>query len=225
MKKAVVLLSGGLDSATCLALADSQGFECYPISFDYGQRHRSELEAAKKIAAHFKVRKHEIVKISLDNLGGSALTDSNIEVPDYKGSLDIPITYVPARNTVFLSIALGWAEVLEAFDIFLGVSAIDYSGYPDCRPEYIEAFQNMANLATKAGVEGKKTTIHAPLIHLNKAQTIQLGLSLGMDYAMTVSCYQADEIGAACGKCDSCVLRKKGFNENNSLDPTRYKFA
>lgn len=222
MNKAVILLSGGLDSTTCLAFAKSQGFECYTISFDYGQRHRVELESAKRISAHFGVKRHEIVKLSLDNLGGSALTDSHIAVPTYDGKGEIPVTYVPARNTVFLAIALGWAEVLQARDIFIGVSAVDYSGYPDCRPEFIQAFQHMANLATKVGVEGKSIQINTPLIHMSKAQTIELGLSLGVDYTMTVSCYQADSEGAACGECDSCYLRKKGFSDNNSKDPTLY---
>lgn len=222
MKKAVILLSGGLDSTTCLALAKSQGYACATLSFDYGQRHRAELEAAARISAQFGALKHEVVKLSLDNLGGSALTDESIAVPDYVGDDAIPVTYVPARNTVFLSIALGFAEVLEARSIFAGMSAVDYSGYPDCRPEYIAAFQQMANLATKAGVEGNPIEIKTPLINLSKAQTIKLGDSLGVDYSQTVSCYQLSELGQACGRCDSCELRKRGFLEAGVADPTRY---
>lgn len=221
MKKAIVLLSGGLDSTTCLALAKSQQFDCYAISFHYGQKHSTELDAAKRIAAHFGV-KHIIVDLPLSQFGGSALTDSTIDVPEYSDADIIPQTYVPARNTIFLSFALGWAEVLEANDIFIGVSAIDYSNYPDCRPAYIQAFQHLANLATKTGVEQGNITIQTPLIHLSKAQTIQLGHQLGIDYAATISCYQANDKGQACGKCASCTLRKKGFKEAGVNDPTRY---
>lgn len=223
-KKAVVLVSGGLDSATCLAVAKHQGFEVYALSFDYGQRHNVELESAKKVCKSFGAAEHKIIKLSsLGELGGSALTDNNIDVPDYNGSNEIPITYVPARNTVFLAIALGWAEILNANDIFIGTSAVDYSGYPDCRPEFINAFQNMANLATKAGIEGNRIKIQAPLITLSKAETVLLGIKLGVDYAQTISCYQADMQGRACGKCDSCYLRKKGFQEAKLKDPTLYK--
>lgn len=221
MKKAVVLFSGGLDSTTCLALAQSQRFECYALSFNYNQRHVAELNAAKKMAAHFGVT-HKIIDLPISQFGGSALTDKNIDVPEYTGSTAIPLTYVPARNTIFLSFALAWAEILNAHDIFIGVSSVDYSGYPDCRPEYISAFEKMANLATKAGVEGNILKIHSPLSLLSKAQTIQLGHSLGVDYGLTVSCYQATEDGKACGKCDSCALRKKGFADASVCDPTRY---
>ncbi|KPJ67224.1 MAG: 7-cyano-7-deazaguanine synthase [Coxiella sp. DG_40] len=221
--KAVILLSGGIDSMTCLGIAKSQNFECYTLSFDYGQRHNFELEAAKKIAAYFNVKEHRVVKINIGELGGSALTDKNIAVPRYQNSNEIPVTYVPARNTIFLSIALGWAEILGANDIFIGVSAIDYSGYPDCRPEFIKAFQNLADLATKVGVKGNSIRINAPLINLSKAETIKLGQKLGIDYSMTVTCYQVDEKGCACGKCDSCVLRIKGFKEAGMVDPTQYK--
>ncbi|QLH41416.1 MAG: 7-cyano-7-deazaguanine synthase QueC [Coxiellaceae bacterium] len=221
MKKAVILLSGGLDSTTCLALAKSQGFECYALSFNYNQRHNTELNSAKKIASHFNVH-HKIFNLDIGQFGGSALTDENIQVPEYTGSKEIPVTYVPARNTIFLSIALGWAETLNAKDIFIGVSNIDYSGYPDCRPEFIEAFQKLANLATKAGVEGNQFNLHTPLIKLSKAATIQLGKKLGVDYKMTVSCYQPNTQGHGCGKCDSCMLRKKGFHEAGVEDPTVY---
>ncbi|AAO91567.2 7-cyano-7-deazaguanine synthase QueC [Coxiella burnetii] len=222
MKKAVILISGGLDSTTCLAVAKSKGFSCYALSFDYGQKHHSELVAAEKIAAHFNVVRYEVVTLSIGKLGGSALTDNSLDVPDYGGNESIPITYVPARNTIFLSIALGWAEILDAESILIGASAIDYSGYPDCRPEYIAAFQNLANLATKRGIEGHSIKIEAPLIHLSKAETIKLGYSLGVDYSMTVSCYRANEEGLACGYCDSCELRKKGFKEAEIKDPTQY---
>lgn len=221
MKKAVVLFSGGLDSTTCLAIARDQGYTPYALSFDYGQRHRAELQAAQRITQHLDIH-HETVQLSIGHLGGSALTDSTIDVPDYQGSNHIPVTYVPARNTTFLSIALGWAEILDAEAIFIGVSSIDYSGYPDCRPEYIQAFQNMANLATKMGIEGRPIKIHTPLIKLNKAQTIQTGTDLGVDYAMTVSCYQANDSGEACGICDSCYLRQQGFLAAGISDPTRY---
>lgn len=223
MKKAVILLSGGLDSTTCLAYALSEGYACYALSFDYGQKHNSELNAAKRIAEKFKVKKHEIIHLaSLGRLGGSALTDETINVPDHNGSSGIPVTYVPARNTIMLSIALGWAELLDADAIFIGVSSVDYSGYPDCRPEYINAFADMANLATKRGVEGKPVQLITPLIHLSKAETTQLGISLGVDYADTVSCYKATDDGLACGACDSCYLRKKGFMDAGIVDPTRY---
>lgn len=223
MKKAVILLSGGLDSTTCLAFAQSQGFASYALSFDYGQKHNAELHAAKRIAKAFEVKQHEIISLAaIGNLGGSALTDEDIAVPDFSGLGKIPITYVPARNTIMLSIALGFAEITDADTIFIGVSSVDYSGYPDCRPEYIKAFTDMANLATKRGVEGHKINIETPLIHLSKAKTILLGLSLGVDYSLTVSCYKATEEGLACGKCDSCFLRKKGFEESDVADMTRY---
>lgn len=221
MKKAVVLFSGGLDSTTCIAYAKAKGFDCYALTFNYGQRHASELDAAIRVAKHFQV-KHKIFNIDIQQFGGSALTDYSIAVPDFKGDKNIPVTYVPGRNTIFLSIALAWAEVLTAKDIFIGVSSVDYSHYPDCRPEYIEAYQHMASLATKAAVEDEGVTIHAPLLHLSKAQTVQLGLELGVDYQMTVSCYQADAEGRACGRCDCCVLRKKGFVEANVPDQTVY---
>ena len=220
--KAVVLVSGGLDSSTVLALALQQGYRCYTLSFDYGQRHRSELEAAKRVSELMKVEEHKIVRLDLGTIGGSALTDTTIDVPEQE-TAGIPVTYVPARNTVFLSIALGWAEVLEANTIFLGVNAVDYSGYPDCRPEYISSFETMANLATRAGVEGNKLSIQAPLIDMTKGEIISAGASLGVDYSQTVSCYQASIEGLACGKCDSCRLRIEGFNQAGISDPTRYK--
>jgi len=220
--KAVVLVSGGLDSSTVLALALQQGYRCYTLSFDYGQRHRSELEAAKRVSELMKVEEHKIVRLDLGTIGGSALTDITIDVPEQE-TAGIPVTYVPARNTVFLSIALGWAEVLEADTIFLGVNAVDYSGYPDCRPEYISSFEAMANLATRAGVEGNKLSIQAPLMDMTKAEIISAGTSLGVDYSQTVSCYQASIDGLACGKCDSCRLRIEGFNQAGISDPTRYK--
>lgn len=220
--KAVVLVSGGLDSSTVLALALQQGYRCYTLSFDYGQRHRSELEAAKRVSELMKVEEHKIVRLDLGTIGGSALTDTTIDVPEQE-TAGIPVTYVPARNTVFLSIALGWAEVLEADTIFLGVNAVDYSGYPDCRPEYISSFEAMANLATRAGVEGNKLSIQAPLIDMTKGEIISAGASLGVDYSQTVSCYQASIDGLACGKCDSCRLRIEGFNQAGICDPTRYK--
>ena len=220
--KAVVLVSGGLDSSTVLALALQQGYRCYTLSFDYGQRHRSELEAAKRVSELMKVEEHKIVRLDLGTIGGSALTDTTIDVPEQE-TAGIPVTYVPARNTVFLSIALGWAEVLEADTIFLGVNAVDYSGYPDCRPEYISSFEAMANLATRAGVEGNKLSIQAPLIDMTKGEIISAGASLGVDYSQTVSCYQASIKGLACGKCDSCRLRIEGFNQAGISDPTRYK--
>jgi len=221
-KKAVILFSGGLDSTTCIAIAKSQGFDCYALSFDYSQRHASELEAAKRVAKIMGVKEHKILKIPGPEIGGSALTDLNISVPDYAKSTEIPVTYVPARNTIFLSFALGYAEVINAYDIFLGVSAIDYSNYPDCRPEYISAFEQVANLATKAQVERQKLTIHAPIIHLSKAETILEGLKLGVDYRNTVSCYSLDNECKACGRCDPCALRKKGFAEAEVADPTVY---
>jgi 7-cyano-7-deazaguanine synthase len=225
-KKAVVLVSGGIDSATCLALAKHQGFEPCALSFDYGQKHRAELAAAKKAAKFLGIKTHKVMKLlSLGELGGSALTDNSIDVPNYVGSGAIPITYVPARNTVFLSIALAWAEVLGANDLFIGASAVDYSGYPDCRLEFIKAFQKMANLATKTAIEGNRVKIHTPLIALSKAETILLGTSLGVDYGQTVSCYQADENGRACGKCDSCYLRRKGFQDAQLEDPTIYQLT
>ena len=221
-QKAVILVSGGLDSSTVLAIALEQGFECYTLSYDYGQRHRSEIEAAKRISEIMDVKEHKIVQLDLGSIGGSALTDINIDVPETETS-GIPVTYVPARNTVFLSIALGWAEVLRANKIFLGVNAVDYSGYPDCRPEYISSFESMANLATKAGVEGNKLSIEAPLINMSKSDIIKLGVSLGVDYSETVSCYQASLEGLACGRCESCRLRAEGFKHAELLDPTRYK--
>lgn len=221
MKRAVVLLSGGLDSATVLAMASAQGFECYALSVDYGQRHHAELAAAQRVAQALGAREHRVVSIDLTGFGGSALTDSSIAVPEHASS-GIPITYVPARNTIMLSLALAWAEVLHAQDIFFGVNAVDYSGYPDCRPEYVAAFERMANLATQAAVEGKPLTLHAPLLHLSKAEIIQQGMKLGVDYALTVSCYQADEKGRACGRCDSCRLRREGFQSAGVPDSTRY---
>ena len=221
-KKAVILVSGGLDSTTVVAIAKSQGYDCYTLSFDYGQRHRSELVAAQKISELMTVHVHKVVKLDLGSIGGSALTDSSIAIPESE-TTGIPVTYVPARNTVFLSIALGWAEVLGANDIFLGVNAVDYSGYPDCRPEYIKAFETMANLATKAAVEGQKLSIHAPLIDMSKGQIVQAGLALGVDYSNTVSCYQASLEGQACGKCESCRLRRQGFEQAGIKDPTRYQ--
>lgn len=223
MKKAVILLSGGLDSATSLAMAREQGYTCYALSLAYGQRHAVELEAARRVAGALGVVEHKVIPIALDAFGGSALTDNAIAVPEAEGGDAIPVTYVPARNTVFLSLALGWAEVLGARDLFLGVNAVDYSGYPDCRPEYIEAFERLANLATKAGVEGGRFRIHAPLIDMTKAQIIQTGVRLGVNYALTVSCYQADASGVACGRCDSCRLRAQGFREAGVPDPTPYQ--
>lgn len=223
MNKAVILLSGGLDSATCLALAKSQGFSCYALSFSYGQRHGAELEASKQIAKHMNAEEHRIISLDSEQFKNSALTNSSLKVPEYTGSTDIPVTYVPARNTIFLSYALGYAEVIGAFDIFIGVSSIDYSHYPDCRSEYIEAFQQLANLATKVGVEGQLIRIHAPLQRLSKAETIALGIKLGMDYSLTRSCYQLSEKGEACGHCDSCTFRKQGFLQANVSDPTIYK--
>ncbi|PIP78782.1 MAG: 7-cyano-7-deazaguanine synthase QueC [Gammaproteobacteria bacterium CG22_combo_CG10-13_8_21_14_all_40_8] len=219
--KAVVLLSGGLDSATALAIAKKQGFDCHTLSFNYGQRSHAELLSAKIVSEHFEVAHHKILNFDLGVFGGSALTDKNILVPEGH-SEGIPVTYVPARNTIFLSLALGWAEVLGARHIFVGVNSVDYSGYPDCRPAFVSAFETLANLATKAGVEGHKFHIEAPLIHLTKAQIIALGTELGVPYHATLSCYQANEEGLACGHCDSCGLRKQGFSEAKVVDPTRY---
>jgi len=221
-KRAVVLLSGGLDSATVLALARHDGFACYALCVDYGQRHHAELAAAQRVAKVLGAAQHRVVNIDLTAFGGSALTDASISVPEQPSS-GIPITYVPARNTIMLSLALAWAEVLQAQDIFIGVNAVDYSGYPDCRPEYIAAFERMANLATKAAVEGRPLKIHTPLISWSKAEIIGQGVKLGVDYSMTVSCYQADEQGRACGVCDSCRLRRAGFEAAGVADPTRYR--
>ena len=222
MPKAVVLLSGGLDSATTLAMARKAGFECYALSVDYAQRHYAELAAAEKVAQSLGALEHRTMHIDLAALGGSALTDTTIAVPTAGVKSGIPVTYVPARNTVMLSLALAWAEVLGCRNIFIGVNAVDYSGYPDCRPEYIAAFEKMANLATKAAVEGSKLTLHTPLISLSKAEIIRQGISLGVDYRLTVSCYQADAAGLACGVCDSCRLRRAGFEAMGVVDPTRY---
>ncbi len=221
-KKAVVLVSGGLDSATTLAIARNEGFECYALSFDYSQRHRSELEAARRVSDALGAVEHKVMRVDTGGMGGSALTDMSIDVPESPEE-EIPVTYVPARNTVFLSLALGWAEVLGARDIYIGVNAVDYSGYPDCRPEFIRAFEQLANLATKAGVEGERFTVHTPLILLSKGDIVSRGVELGLDYAMTVSCYQADEQGRACGRCDSCRYRAMGFSEAGIQDPTRYQ--
>lgn len=222
MKKAVVLLSGGLDSATVLAIAKSQGYECYCLSLDYHQRHVAELKAADHVANALGAKSHKTVQLDLSIFGGSALTDNKIDVPEAPSD-GIPVTYVPARNTIMLSLALAWAETLAAQDIFIGVNALDYSGYPDCRQDYVSAFQRMANLATKSAVEGKTITVHAPLIDMTKAQIIQCGHSLGLDYGMTVSCYQADSEGRACGLCDSCRFRKDGFAIVGLKDPTHYQ--
>jgi 7-cyano-7-deazaguanine synthase len=220
--RAVVLLSGGLDSATVLAIARSQNFECYALSVEYGQRHSAELDAARRVAAAAGVSDHRVMRVDLAGIGGSALTDTSIAVPE-SPTTGIPVTYVPARNTIMLSLALGWAEVLAAGDIFIGVNVVDFSGYPDCRPEFIAAFARLAALATKAGVEGQPYRIQAPLISLSKAEIIREGLRLGVDYALTVSCYQADGDGRACGKCDSCRLRRAGFAAAAVSDPTRYQ--
>jgi len=223
MKRAVVLLSGGLDSATVLAIAQAEGYHCHTISFDYGQRHRAELAASAALSENMGAVEHKVINIDLTAIGGSALTDTSIAVPEQEQE-GIPVTYVPARNTVFMSIALGWAEVLEAEAIFVGVNAVDYSGYPDCRPEYIAAFEKMANLATKSGVEGHPLTIATPLIDLSKRDIIRRGTQLGVDYGLTVSCYQADDQGRACGQCDSCRFRRQGFEQAGIADPTRYQF-
>ncbi|RKT51264.1 preQ(0) biosynthesis protein QueC [Azonexus fungiphilus] len=222
-EKAIVLLSGGLDSATCLAIARSQGFDCYCLSFDYGQRHSAELQAAERVVKALGAAEHRVINFGLAQFGGSALTDTSIAVPVDGLQSGIPVTYVPARNTIMLSLALAWAEVLGSRDIFVGVNAVDYSGYPDCRPEYIAAFEKMANLATRAGVEGQKLHIHAPLIDLSKAEIVRRGTALGVDYGLTVSCYQADELGRACGVCDSCRLRAEGFAAAGLPDPTPYR--
>ncbi|TCV83802.1 7-cyano-7-deazaguanine synthase QueC [Sulfurirhabdus autotrophica] len=222
MKKAVILLSGGLDSATALAIARHAGFDCYALSLDYGQRHRAELQAADSVAKALGATTHRTIKLDLTVFGGSALTDASISVPTIPGK-GIPITYVPARNTIMLSLALAWAEVLGSRDIFIGVNAVDYSGYPDCRPEYISAYEKMANLATKAAIEGQSLKIHTPLIALSKADIIRQGIELKVDYRQTVSCYQADDAGAACGICDSCRLRRQGFVDAGINDPTHYR--
>ena len=226
-RRAVVLLSGGLDSATALAIAQREGFQCNALSFDYGQRHRYELEAAAQIASAAKVAQHVVVPLDLRAIGGSALTNDSLAVPKDREettmAAGIPITYVPARNTVFLSVALGWAEVLGAADLFVGVNAVDYSGYPDCRPEFIETFEKLANLATKAGVEGTRYRIHAPLIRMTKAEIIRTGLALGVDYSLTHSCYDPLPDGQPCGRCDSCRLRLKGFEEAGASDPLPYQ--
>lgn len=221
MRKAVVLVSGGLDSATVLAIAVNEGYKCHALSFNYGQRHKVELNAARRVAESFNISDHKILNIDLAQIGGSALTDNAIDVP-LQPTSGIPVTYVPARNTIFLSCALGYAETIDAFDIFIGVNAVDYSGYPDCRPEYIEAFEKLANLATRAGVEGTAFRMRAPLIHLTKAEIIRKGMEFGIDYSLTVSCYQADDKGRACGVCDSCRIRKDGFMAANAADPTSY---
>ena len=220
-KKAVILVSGGLDSTTVLALAKKQGYDCYTLSFDYGQRHRAELAAAERVSGTYGDVEHKVVTLNLDSIGGSALTDEAIAVPEEQTE-GIPVTYVPARNTVFLSIALGWAEVLGAQDIFIGVNAVDYSGYPDCRPAFIDAFTSLANVATKVGVEGGAYTIHTPLMNLGKNDIVKLGAELGVDYSQTVSCYQATDDGLACGRCDACRLRREGFEQAGLEDPTRY---
>jgi len=222
VKKAVVLLSGGLDSATVVAIARSEGFEVYALSVSYGQKHAAELQAAERVAATLGVRAHQQLHVDLDRVGGSALTDRSIDVPETPTE-GIPVTYVPARNTLFLSLALGYAEVLGAHDLFIGVNAVDYSGYPDCRPEFVAAFESLANVATKAGVEGTRFTVHTPLITLSKADIVRRGTALGVDYAMTVSCYQADDDGRACGVCDACRLRRAGFEQAGLPDPTRYR--
>jgi len=221
MKPAVILLSGGLDSATVLAIAREAGYACHALSLDYGQRHNAELAAAARVAASLGAAEHRVLKLGLSDIGGSALTDASIAVPE-SPTAGIPVTYVPARNTVMLALALAWAEVLGSRDLFIGVNAVDYSGYPDCRPEFIAAFEQMANLATRAGVEGARLRVHAPLQHLSKAQIIQRGRELGVDYAQTVSCYQADTGGLACGRCDACRLRREGFRAAGVADPTRY---
>jgi 7-cyano-7-deazaguanine synthase len=223
MAKAVVLLSGGLDSATALAIAHSRGYQCFALSVDYGQRHVSELAAAAKLATSIGAADHKVIKVDLSTFGGSALTDLSTIVPAEGISPGIPVTYVPARNTIMLSLALAWAEVLRSSDVFIGVNAVDYSGYPDCRPEYIAAFEKMANLATKAAIGGATLSIQAPLISLSKAQIIEQGILLGLDYSLTVSCYQADEAGRACGICDSCRIRRAGFRAARVPDPTYYR--
>jgi 7-cyano-7-deazaguanine synthase len=220
--RAVVLVSGGLDSTTVLAIARARGYACYTLSFDYGQRHRAELVAAERVSRAQGDVEHKVVSLNLDSIGGSALTDPDIAVPE-EATEGIPVTYVPARNTVFLSIALGWAEVLGAEAIFIGVNAVDYSGYPDCRPAFVAAFETLANLATRAGVEGGKLRVEAPLMHMSKGEIIREGLQLGVDYSLTVSCYQATDAGLACGRCDACRLRREGFLAAGVSDPTRYR--
>ncbi len=220
-RRAVVLLSGGLDSATVLAIARGEGYRCHCVSFRYGQRHAAELDAARSVAAALGAAEHRVMGVDWGGIGGSALTDATIAVPEAPTD-GIPITYVPARNTVFLAVALGWAEVLGARDLFIGVNAVDYSGYPDCRPEFIEAFERLANVATRAGVEGGRFRVHAPLIRATKADIIRQGTALGVDFALTVSCYQADAEGRACGRCESCRLRRAGFEAAGVRDPTRY---
>jgi len=220
--KAIVLLSGGLDSTTCLAIAQSQGYECYALSINYGQRHLAELKSAKNVAQHFHAKEHRIIDVNLNNFGGSSLTDTRLKVQDYVQSKDIPNTYVPARNTVMLSLALAYAEVVGSYDIFIGANVVDYSNYPDCRPAFLEAFEHLAQLATKAGAQGQTFRIHAPLLHWTKSRIIQEGLHLGVDYSKTVSCYRLTESGQACGTCDSCVLRRNGFQELEVKDPTDY---
>ncbi len=221
-KKAIILFSGGLDSTTCLAIAKSQGFSCYALGFAYGQKHSVEVERSKKIAEIAGVIEHKVFHLPLDEIRGSSLTDSAWNVPDFIGDDEIPSTYVPARNTIFISFALAWAEVIGAYDIFFGANHLDYSGYPDCRPDYLRAFEHLAKLATKAGVEGQSFKIHAPLLYMHKAEIIREGIRLGIDYSETISCYRADTTGKACGKCDSCTYRKKGFIEANIPDPTPY---
>jgi 7-cyano-7-deazaguanine synthase len=222
LPKAIVLLSGGLDSTTCLAIAKSQGYDCYALSVHYGQRHIAELDAAQKIAKQFGVIQHQIMQINLADLGGSSLTDEQMQVKDYSDSNNIPNTYVPARNTIMLSLALAYAEVTGAYDIFIGANVIDYSNYPDCRPAFLASFEHLAQLATKAGTEGQNFRVHAPLLHWSKSRIIQEGLSLGVDYSQTVSCYRLSKDGKACGTCDSCVMRKNGFLELGVTDPTIY---
>jgi len=222
MKRAVILLSGGLDSVTALAIAKQDGYECYTLSFDYGQRHDAELVASERLSKQIGAKEHKVISIDLRAIGGSALTDSDIDVPEEQHE-GIPVTYVPARNTVFLSIALGWAEVLNAESIYIGINAVDYSGYPDCRPEFVEAFEKLANVATKVGVEGNKLQIKTPLMTMSKADIIKQGTALGIDYSQTISCYQADEQGRACGLCDSCHFRKEGFQQAGIADPTLYQ--
>ena len=221
VKRAVVLLSGGLDSATALAVARAAGYDCHALSLDYGQRHHAELVAASAVASHLGAREHRVMRLDMGPFGGSALTDASVAVPE-SPSEGIPVTYVPARNTIMLSLALGWAEVLDAEAIYIGVNALDYSGYPDCRPDFIAAYQRLADVATKRAVEGRPIRIEAPLIHLSKAEIIHLGRRLGVEYGLTVSCYQADASGRACGRCDSCRLRSHGFREAGVADPTRY---
>lgn len=220
-RRGVVLLSGGLDSATVMAIARSEGYELYAISVAYGQRHMAEIKASADVARSLGARRHQVMHVNLNDVGGSALTDTSIDVPETP-SEGIPITYVPARNTLFLSLALGWAEVVGATDIFIGVNAVDYSGYPDCRPEFVAAFERLANVATRVGIEGGGIRIHTPLIDLSKADIVRIGTQLGVDYAQTVSCYQADDQGRACGRCDSCRLRRAGFESAGISDPTRY---